>query len=86
MAEKFVSKSGAIEVELFALETTTRFIGTPANPLAKDRAEMVRVTLNGRPAEMSLDVTLEEFHEFFFRTIFPAVAKRFAKSPAARNR
>ncbi|HLZ12534.1 MAG TPA: hypothetical protein VKP58_08100 [Candidatus Acidoferrum sp.] len=85
MAEKFVSKSGAIEVELFAVETVTRFIGTPANPLTKDHAEMVRFTVRGGPTD-SVEVSLEEFHEFFYRKIFPAVANRFSKSSASRKR
>ena len=84
MAEKFVSKSGAIEIELFAIETLTRFIGTPANPVTTDRVEMVRVRIPGLHG--GCEIPLEEFHEFFYRKVFPAVAKRFSKSPTARNR
>lgn len=73
MAEKFVSKSGAIEVELFAIESVVRHIGIV--PQTVSHVEMVRLTVRGGPTD-SVEIPLEEFHEFFYKKLFPAVARR----------
>jgi len=73
VAEKFVSKSGAVEAELFAIESVVRHIGIVPQEIS--RVEMVRLTVHGGPSD-SVEMTLEEFHEFFYKKIFPAVARR----------
>jgi hypothetical protein len=75
MAETFTSKDGSLRVLLFEKKTATaRIVGGQVISAGVEYVELSFVDRStpGRALEM----TLEDFHELFYKKLFPAVARR----------
>jgi hypothetical protein len=79
VAEEFVSTSGRIHVSVY--EKRTRPSGLPANIHVGEIVEQcVELAIDAEPAGIALEIPLEEFHDLFYRKVFPAVARRISKA------
>jgi hypothetical protein len=76
MAETFTSKDGRLRVQLFEKKfATPRVVGGQQLSAGVECAELNLADPRGQ-ASPTVEMTLEDFHEFFYKKLFPAVARR----------
>jgi hypothetical protein len=74
MPEDFKSSSGRIRVTLYEKRVV---VGATSSLVG----EFVELAIDGEPhAVIALEIPLAEFHDLFFKQVFPAVARRVTRS------
>jgi hypothetical protein len=73
VAETFISRDGRLQVTLYRLETS--------NVIGKSWEERVEVSITEKSTQLA-DMPLGDFMRLFYLEVWPAVARRNAKSKA----
>lgn len=84
MAELFRSKDGRVSVSLYEKHTSSKLeLGKPLRPPTISHCVELKLR-SPLGDETAIEIDLAAFHQFFFREVFPAVARRIGAAKKLR--